>query len=347
MTTLQLPILENPHFEAQFNHELRRLTIDTLQINIGKLCNLACNHCHVESSPAATAPADNMSAQTAQKLLYWALSQKDIRTVDFTGGSPEMNPNYQPMVRAFHQAKWRIITRCNPTIIQFNGHSKKTTVDYSWVPQFYADHQIEVVASLPCYLENNVKKQRGSHAFSDSIQGLLKLNQVGYGSDPNLKLNLVYNPVGPNLPPNQHRLEAEYKEHLHDNYGLTFNDLYTITNIPIKRWRHELERDHQLEPYMTRLINSFNTHTLENLMCRHQINVGPDGRVYDCDFNQALELRPPGIEDRYIWELTAADLLDRPIHTADHCYACTAGPGSSCTGSLTEKINPQPACPAN
>jgi len=332
MTALTLPILNATHFENKFEAELRRLSMETLQINIGRVCNLACHHCHVDSSPARTAPEDNMNEETARKVVDWALAQKAIRHVDFTGGSPEMNPNYRWMVEAFHQAGIHVITRCNPTIIEFTGW--KTPEDYSWVPAFYAANTIEVIASLPCYTEDNVKKQRGSHAYTDSIKGLLKLNDLGYGTQPELILNLIYNPTGAFLPPSQESLEEEYRDYLLKNFGLSFNHLYTITNMPIKRWRHELERNGQLEPYMQLLIDSFNSLTLDRLMCRHQISIDPLGRVYDCDFNQALEMFTPGIEDRFVWELNEKDLINLAIATADHCYGCTAGVGSSCGGAL-------------
>ncbi len=332
MTSLTLPILDDNHFEARFDAELRRLSIATLQINIGRLCNLACHHCHVDSSPARTAAVDNMNEETARRVVDWALQQKAIHHVDFTGGSPEMNPNFRWMVEAFHQAGVHVITRCNPTIIEFTGW--KTPEDYSWIPDFYAANEIEVFASLPCYTEENVKKQRGSHAFTDSIKGLLKLNDVGYGKQSQLILNLIYNPVGPYLPPAQESLEQEYRDYLDKHFGLSFNHLYTITNMPIKRWRHELQRNGDLEPYMQTLINSFNPQTLERLMCRHQISIDPLGRVYDCDFNQALDMQSPGIEEQFVWELSEHDLVDRAIATADHCYGCTAGVGSSCGGAL-------------
>jgi len=332
-TTFELPVLDHAHFKARFETELRRLSLTTLQINIGRVCNLACNHCHVESSPARGGPEDNMSEKTARRIVDWALAQDAMRTVDFTGGSPEMNPNFRWMVETLSNAGWKIMSRCNPTIIEHTGW--KTPEDYSWIPRFYADHEVEVIASLPCYLEENVNKQRGRHAYTDSIRGLLKLNDVGYGHEPNLRLNLIYNPTGPSLPPAQEFLEADYREYLGKNFGLIFNELWTMVNMPIKRWRHELERAGALEPYMSKLIDHYNSETLCGLMCRHQINLGPDGRMYDCDFNQALEMPTPGLEGRYIWEISPDELIDRVINTEDHCYGCTAGAGSSCGGALT------------
>ncbi len=334
MSTLQLPILNGTHFKAHFETELRAAgTITTLQINIGYVCNLACNHCHVESSPARTRPQDNMDEATAKRVMQWTLTQPSLTTVDFTGGSPEMNANFRPMVETFHAHGLHVIDRCNPTIIEYVD--KKTGEEYSWVPQFLAANQVEVVASMPCYSQENVDTQRGRGAYDDSVAGLLKLNGVGYGIEPSLPLNLVYNPVGPHLPPAQDVLEVEYKRELKQRFGLVFNELWTITNMPIKRWRHQLERQGQLEPYMSLLIDNYNPDTIDGLMCRHQISIDPQGRLYDCDFNQALGMGTPGLEAAYIWEQTADDLAERVIATGDHCYGCTAGCGSSCGGAIT------------
>ena len=334
MSTLQLPILNGTHFKAHFEAELRAAgTITTLQINIGYVCNLACNHCHVESSPARTRPQDNMDEATAKRVIQWTLTQPSLTTVDITGGSPEMNANFRPMVETFHAHGLHVIDRCNPTIIEYVD--KKAGEDYSWVPQFLAANQVEVVASMPCYSQENVDAQRGRGAYDDSVAGLLKLNGVGYGIEPSLPLNLVYNPVGPHLPPAQDVLEVEYKRELKQRFGLVFNELWTITNMPIKRWRHQLERQGQLEPYMSLLIDNYNPDTIDGLMCRHQISIDPQGRLYDCDFNQALGMHTPGLEAAYIWEQSADDLAERVIATGDHCYGCTAGCGSSCGGAIT------------
>lgn len=332
MTPLALPIINRPAFEARLPGAFRRLSLSTLQINVGRVCNLACEHCHVESSPARTAPHENMSEDTAQKVVDWALAQKEIGSIDLTGGSPEMNPNYRWMVEAFVASGRHVMTRCNPTIIEHRGWKKPE--DYSWIPSFYAANQLEVIASMPCYLEQNVDQQRGLGAYKASVRGLRALNEVGYGRDPNLPLNLVYNPVGPSLPPEQKSLEADYKRELAARFGIVFNELWTLTNMPIKRWRRDLERSGALEGYMNKLIDAFNAETLSGLMCRHLISIGPEGRIYDCDFNQALELPAPGLKDRFLWELEVSDLVDRQIETADHCYGCTAGAGSSCGGTL-------------
>jgi radical SAM/Cys-rich protein len=333
MTSIQLPILDGAEFRTRFETDLRAAeVISTLQINIGYVCNLACRHCHVESSPARTAPGDNMDETTARRVVEWALRHPEIRTVDFTGGSPEMNPSFRGMVEALAGAGRAIIDRCNPTVI---GHVDRATgTDYAWVPEFLARHRVQVVASLPCYLQDNVERQRGLGAYDASIEGLRRLNEVGYGRDPELRLNLVYNPNGPQLPPPQTALEADYKRELRERFGLVFNELWTITNMPIKRWRHELEREGRLAEYMERLVTSFNPATIAGLMCRHQISIDPLGRLYDCDFNQAIGLRTPLAEDRYLWDHSAAELGSRVIATDDHCYGCTAGAGSSCGGAL-------------
>jgi len=333
MTTLDLPILNGTRFRARFETELRAApVISTLQINIGSICNLACRHCHIESSPARTAPEDNMDVPTARRIVEWALRHESIRTVDITGGSPEMNPSFRWMVRELHAAGRHVMDRCNPTIIDAVDH--RTSERFDWVPEFLAAHRVEVVASMPCYLRENVERQRGKGSYDASVEGLRKLNAVGYGIDRSLRLNLVYNPSGASLPPPQESLEIDFKRELKERFGLVFNELWTITNMPIARWRHELERTGQLGPYMSTLIDAYNPATVDGLMCRHQISVDPQGRMYDCDFNQAIGLRAPGLENRFVWDLAPAQLASRIIATGDHCYGCTAGAGSSCGGAL-------------
>lgn len=330
---IQLPILNGTGFRTRFETELRAAeTISTLQVNIGYVCNLACRHCHVESSPARTGADDNMTEATARRVVDWTLSHAGIRTVDFTGGSPEMNPNFRWMVEAITGSGRRVMDRCNPTIIGYVD--RKTGADYAWVPEFLARHRVQVVASMPCYLEENVDRQRGKGAYDASVEGLRKLVDVGYGRDPDLQLNLVYNPVGPHLPPSQGQLQDDYKRELRERFGLEFSELWTITNMPIKRWRHELEREGRLASYMSLLIDAFNPATIEGLMCRHQVSIDPQGRLYDCDFNQALDMHTPGSEGRFVWDYSADELADRVIRTDDHCYGCTAGAGSSCGGEL-------------
>ncbi len=330
---IRLPILQGTEFRTRFETRLRAAPeIATLQVNIGYVCNLACRHCHVESSPARTGEHENMSEATARRVVDWALAHPGIRTVDFTGGSPEMNPNFRWMVGAITESGRQVIDRCNPTIIVHVD--RRTGTDYAWIPEFLAQHRVQVVASMPCYLEDNVDRQRGKGAYDASVEGLRRLVAAGYGRDPALRLNLVYNPVGPHLPPPQAQLEQDYRRELRARYELEFSELWTITNMPISRWRHELERDGQLERYMTLLIESFNPSTIKGLMCRHQISIDPQGRLYDCDFNQALDMLTPGSEGRFLWDYTAQDLADRVIRTDDHCYGCTAGAGSSCGGEL-------------
>lgn len=332
-----LPILEGTPFRARFQTELQAApAISTLQINVGYVCNLACHHCHIESSPARTAAGDNMDEPTARRVVYWALVQPEIRTVDITGGSPEMNPNFRWMVRTLAAGGLHLIDRCNPTIIGYTDRRDGQT--YSWVPEFLAEHRVEVVASMPCYLEENVDRQRGRGAYGASVAGLLALNAAGYGRDADLKLNLVYNPVGAHLPPPQKGLEVDYKRELLARFGIVFNELWTITNMPITRWRHQLERDGKLEAYMRLLMGAYNPATINGLMCRHQVSIDPQGRLYDCDFNQALGLAVPGLEGSLVWELSAADLARRAIATDDHCYGCTAGCGSSCGGAIVEQV---------
>ncbi|MHC4949065.1 MAG: DUF3641 domain-containing protein, partial [Planctomycetota bacterium] len=223
-----LPILDGTRFRTRFDTELRAApVISTLQVNIGYVCNLACRHCHVESSPARTAPGENMDEATARRLVRWAIEQPGIETVDITGGSPEMNPSFRWMVGELRAHGLHVMNRCNPTVI---GHVDRTTgEDWAWVPAFLAEHRVEVIASLPCYLEDNVDWQRGRGSFRASVEGLLALNAAGYGRDPALRLNLVYNPNGAVLPPPQEGLEADYKRELERRFGLVFDELWTIT----------------------------------------------------------------------------------------------------------------------
>jgi radical SAM/Cys-rich protein len=333
VTGIQLPVGRGAGFRGRVGGGLRAGgRISTLQVNVGYVCNLACRHCHVESSPARTAPGDNMDEATARRVVGWAVAQPEITTVDFTGGSPEMNPNFRWMVQTLHGRGLYVIDRCNPTVI---GHADPHTGEpYAWIPEFLAAHRVEVVASMPCYLQANVDGQRGRGSFEASIEGLRRLVAVGYGTDPGLPLNLVYNPVGPQLPPPQEALAEDYRRELHGRYGIAFTELWTITNMPIRRWRRELEREGTLDDYMALLVDAFNPATLDGLMCRHQISVDPQGRLYDCDFNQALGLRTSDRQSALLWELTARDLAGRAIATDDHCYGCTAGCGSSCGGAI-------------
>ncbi|MEM6688452.1 MAG: arsenosugar biosynthesis radical SAM (seleno)protein ArsS [Planctomycetota bacterium] len=306
----------------------------TLQINIGLQCNLACKHCHVESSPRRTKHDENLSQATADRVVDWLrLHHKTVQMLDLTGGSPEMNPNFQSLVRAASGLGMSVIDRCNPTIIVHQRGGQ----DYGWIPAFLAKHHVHVHASLPCYLPENVRRQRGVHAFDDSIEGLRKLNEVGYGIEASLPLTLVYNPTGPKLPPPAEALEDDYRRVLREQFDLSFTRLITITNMPIARWRDHLSRNDKLDQYEQLLADSFNSTTVEHLMCRHQIHIDSNGQVHDCDFNFAMGMIASIEHDRsrrYLWDFTPEELTGRRIATGSHCFGCTAGSGSGCGGSL-------------
>ena len=298
---------------------LRGISIGTVQVNIGLTCNLACHHCHVESSPRRT---EQMSWETMEWTLA-AAGKSGARTIDITGGAPEMNPNFRRFVDAALAGGFVVMVRTNLTIMLEDG--------YRDLPKFYADRGVHLVASLPCYLETNVDRQRGKHVYQESIEIIRQLNALGYGSDPKLPLYLVYNPGGPSLPPNQAELEAAYRERLGGEFGIRFTHLHTITNVPIGRFLHDLKRDGRAGDYQQLLERNFNLETTAELMCRHQLHVGWDGTIYDCDFNYALGLRA---EAAHIRNFDPAAFLVRRIVTGSHCFACTAGCGSSCGGSL-------------
>ncbi len=329
--TVALPVIAPESFSARVGELHAAGSLTTLQINIGLVCNLACRHCHVDSSPKRTEDSLNMSSATAERILQWLEENPDIRTVDITGGSPEMNPSFRPLVRGARALGRHVMDRCNPTLIT---HETRDGESFAWIPEFLAEHEVEVVASLPCYQKSNVEQQRGRGSYGASAEGLLRLNDVGYGSDPRLRLNLVYNPGGPFLPPPQESLGDDYRRELKERFGIVFDELWTITNMPIKRWRDDLERTGALGDYMDVLATAFNPGTVDGLMCRHQIHVDSQGRLHDCDFNYALDLRMRGHEERFLWDFRAEELQARPIALGDHCYGCTAGSGSSCGGSL-------------
>lgn len=311
---------------------LSALSIDTVQVNIGLRCNLACHHCHVQSSPARK---EEMSWDT-MLLVLDAARRARAQTLDITGGAPEMHPLFRSFVEAGIGQGLHVVVRTNLTIMLQPG--------YEDLPQFYATHGVHLMASLPCYLETNVDRQRGKHVYRDSITVVERLNAVGYGSDPRLQLDLVYNPGGPSLPPPQEKLEKAYRRELLSHRrpavheaanaaGIRFNRLYTITNMPIGRFLHDLQRDGHAADYLRLLRDSFNTGTLQGLMCRNQLHVGWDGTMYDCDFNCALDLPVRG-ENTHIRDFDPEMFVRRRIRTGDHCFGCTAGFGSSCKGSL-------------
>lgn len=299
---------------------LSRTLLKTLQVNVGRKCNQACHHCHVEAAPWRT---EMMNAETAQRVGEWIRSHRPA-VVDITGGAPEMNEHFRFLVETARACGSRVIDRSNLTIIETNS--------YAWLPEYLARHEVEIVASLPCYLEENVDAQRGSGVFEKSIRALRKLNSVGYGS--RLPLYLVYNPAGPRLPGAQGELEADYRTELRQRYGIEFSGLFALANQPIGRFAEELRQQNQWNDYLALLAQSFNPATVENLMCRSTLSIGWQGEVYDCDFNQMLGMQVRHGKRLFLWDVTPEDLQGRAIQTGLHCLACTAGSGSSCTGSL-------------
>jgi len=315
-----LPLLEATNFPA-----LRRAPLETLQVNLGYLCNQACLHCHVNAGPTRK---EIMTRDTIDEILSY-LAQSNVKTLDLTGGAPEMNPHFRNLVSGARTLGIRVIDRCNLTILSEEG--------YEGLAEFLAGQQVEIVASLPCYLEDNVNAQRGKGVFHNSIEGLQKLNRLGYGkAGSGLTLNLVFNPQGAVLPPPQAPLQASYKTHLSEHYGIAFNQLFTITNMPIKRFGSMLISKGQFEAYMTLLRNAYNSDTLGDVMCRSTLSVDWHGYLYDCDFNQMLGLTA-ALDKKprtHISELSAIDVEGQAIIVKDHCYGCTAGQGSSCGGAL-------------
>jgi len=302
---------------------LTRAPLTQLQINVGRLCNQACEHCHVEAGPKRT---EIMTSNVARRIVNWA-RKHHIKAVDFTGGAPEMNPNFKYMVEAFRDIDARVIVRCNLTVL-FEPGQQDTA-------QFFAEHGVNVVCSLPCYTRENVEAQRGKGVFDKSIRGLQMLNKLGYGSDEGKQLDLVYNPGGAFLPPTQQELDRTYRERLMEDFGISYNSLLTLANLPINRFRHYLARTNQLENYQQLLLDNFNPQTVPALMCRHLVSVDWLGRTFDCDFNQMLDMPLGGAtEHRYLWDLDATALHNENIALGSHCFGCTAGSGSSCGGAL-------------
>jgi radical SAM/Cys-rich protein len=303
---------------------LRVLRLDTLQVNVGKLCNQTCTHCHVDAGPTRT---ESMTRVTVDAVLGVVRRHPELRTVDITGGAPEMNPHFEYLVEQCRAMGRHVMDRCNLTVFFVR--------DKQHLPKFLADHQVEVIASLPCYLEENVDQQRGKGVYGRSIEALRLLNALGYGHEgTGLTLNLVYNPLGPKLPPPQADLEADYRDELAKRFGIRFNRLYTMTNMPISRFLDDLHRAGQYEVYMETLITSFSPASVDGLMCRNLISVNWDGRLSDCDFNQMLDLPVEGAAPQNIHEFDLARLSRRRVMTGMHCYGCTAGAGSSCGGAI-------------
>ncbi len=303
---------------------IHRERIETVQVNLGYKCNQSCLHCHVNASPDRK---ESMSKNTMNQVRAF-IKRVGAKTVDLTGGAPELNPHFRDFVRHLRDDDISIIDRCNLTIL--------SEPDQSDLAKFLADQQITVIASLPCYTEDNVDAQRGDGVFQRSIKGLQMLNELGYGQDESgLALNLVYNPTGPFLPPPQHTLQTEYKEHLCKNYGVIFNSLLTITNMPIKRFGSTLVSRKQFDTYMSLLKKNFDEKNLSSVMCKTLVSVDWEGYLFDCDFNQMLELNIEyGNRKIHVSDLESDTLSGRKISVKDHCFGCAAGQGSSCGGSL-------------
>ena len=305
-------------------YPLKPTGIETFQVNVGKMCNQLCKHCHVDAGPDRK---EIMTRETMQQCLEVLKQNPQLKTIDITGGAPEMNPNFRWFAEEISRLNRHIIVRCNLTIILAN---KK----YHDLPQFYKQYNIEVVSSLPFYTQDRTDRQRGNGVFDDSIKALQMLNETGYGKEgTGLILNLVYNPAGAFLPPAQQSLENEYKHVLGEKFGIVFNRLFAITNLPISRFLDYLLTSNNYETYMEKLVIAYNPVAAANVMCRNMISVGWDGFLYDCDFNQMLELKV-SCNSRHINDFNISALNDRNIIAGQHCYGCTAGSGSSCGGAV-------------
>lgn len=306
---------------------LTRVGIDTVQVNLGKLCNQGCRHCHVEAGPHRT---EVMTRRTAELVITF-VEASQARAVDLTGGAPELNPSFRWLVRQLVCKGWRVMDRCNLTVLSEPGQED--------LAEFLATMRVEIVASLPCYTRENVDAQRGRGVYDKSIRSLLRLNDLGYGQPGSgLVLNLVYNPLGAFLPGPQGGLEVDYRRELQARFGITFNHLLTMANAPIGRFSRSLSQDRELEPYLHLLANSFNASTVGQMMCRRMISVSWDGYLYDCDYNQMLDLALKNGKPFRLGEQAVSDIARKVRHAniqvGTHCYACTAGAGSSCGGAL-------------
>jgi radical SAM/Cys-rich protein len=320
-----------PNFDGALNCHalapLRRLNPHTLQVNVGKLCNQTCHHCHVDAGPKRT---EIMTRATAERVIELLAANFDLATIDLTGGAPELNPNFRFLVERARALGRSVTVRCNLTVMFVEG--------MEWLIDFYREYRVALVCSLPCYTAENTDAQRGNGVFEKSIEALRSLNAVGYGApESGLTLDLVYNPLGAFLPPPQRELEARYHEELDRNFAIAFNRLYTIANMPINRFANQLRQWGKYAEYMRLLVNHFNAATVEGLMCRTLVSVGWDGRLYDCDFNQMLELPLGASDDKplTIWDVDDLNsLTGARIATGSHCFGCTAGAGSSCAGAV-------------
>lgn len=328
-----LPLLIHTDFPAPKRH-----AVETLQLNLGYRCNQSCLHCHVNAGPKRT---EVMTAETIDAVLDFVAASPGIRTLDLTGGAPELNPEFRRLVIAARARGLRVIDRCNLTILE--------EPDFEDMAGFLAGHRVEIVASLPCYLEENVDRQRGKGVFAASLRGLRQLNALGYGqAGSRLALNLVYNPQGPSLPPPQAALQDAYRKHLGENYGVVFNELFTLANMPIQRFGSMLISQGQFNAYMRTLRAAHRDDNLAQVMCRSLISIDWQGWLYDCDFNQqlGLALAAAGGGRLHITRAASTALDELPIRVADHCYGCTAGQGSSCGGALGHDTAAAPSCGA-
>ena len=309
---------------AEHTISLRRGHPESLQVNVGKLCNLTCVHCHVNAGPKRK---EIITRETIDRIVDW-FGKTDIPTIDLTGGAPEMIPDFRYFIERVKslQPHRHIIDRCNLTILLDRG--------YEDLAPFLARNRVEIIASMPCYSPKNVNAQRGEGVFEGSIAALKLLNSLGYGMAPDLPLHLIYNPVGAFLPPSQAELEADYKRELKKHFGIVFNNLYTLTNLPIGRFASYLRRNNKLDEYRQLLIQAFNPATIHGLMCRNTISIGWRGEVYDCDFNQQLGMQWNNGKPMFLWDINPVSIENRQIMTGNHCFGCTAGAGSSCGGAI-------------
>lgn len=318
-----IPFQENMQRAGLF--PLRPTSLEIFQVNVGKMCNQVCKHCHVDAGPDRK---EIMTSETMQLCLDALVQNPSIGIVDLTGGAPELNPDFKWFVQNIKALNRHIIVRCNLTIILANKR-------FNDLPHFFKEHGVEVVSSLPFYSRERTDRQRGDGVFEDSIKALQMLNAVGYGqTGSGLILNLVYNPAGAFLPPNQASLELEYKTALMKDFGIVFNKLYTITNLPISRYLDYLLTNGNYEKYMEKLIAAFNPAAAANVMCRNTISISWDGYLYDCDFNQMLDMKIASTA-KHISQFNTDELGNREIIVNQHCYGCTAGAGSSCGGAVT------------
>tara|TARA_B100000683_G_scaffold232560_1_gene234671 strand:- start:920 stop:1909 length:990 start_codon:yes stop_codon:yes gene_type:complete len=305
-------------------YPIKAIKPEILQLNLGYLCNQTCSHCHVDAGPRRK---EIMTQETMLESLRF-IKKANIKTVDLTGGAPEMNPDFLWLLKELHKLKVQIIVRSNLSILVSNKHFRK-------YPFYFKKYGVCVIASLPCYTEENTDNQRGKGVFKQSIEAIKLLNTLGYSNkEKGLELHLVYNPSGPFLPPDQLALEKNYKKKLYKDYGITFNQLYTITNMPIRRFLNDLLRKDKFEEYMQLLINAFNPASVKHLMCRNTISVSWTGHLYDCDFNQMLDIKTDPKLKQHISLIELKKIKNRNIQLGNHCYGCTAGSGSSCQGSL-------------